>query len=118
MEASDPSTPAIGLRVAAGIVYPLRPPDVAEELWDKLGDDAACWDLKDEADAEEDEGGPTCDLLDDILGSHPAECDHEWLLIDDSFDHEFGTEILHHLECQKCGAEKPADARYERPENE
>ena len=30
-------------------------------------------------------------------------CDHEWEFIDESFSHEFGTEVLHSWECQKCG---------------
>lgn len=30
-------------------------------------------------------------------------CDHEWELIDESFDHEFGTEQRYHYECSKCG---------------
>lgn len=30
-------------------------------------------------------------------------CDHEWKFIDDSFDHEFGTEQIYYDECQKCG---------------
>lgn len=30
-------------------------------------------------------------------------CDHDWLHIDESFDHEFGTEQIHIWECQKCG---------------
>lgn len=34
-------------------------------------------------------------------------CDHEWMHIDDSFDHEFGTEQLHSCICEKCGATKP-----------
>ena len=32
-------------------------------------------------------------------------CDHELTVIDDSFDHEFGTEECSHFECKKCGAE-------------
>jgi len=30
-------------------------------------------------------------------------CDHEWEFIDESFDHEFGTEVIYTWECQKCG---------------
>lgn len=33
-----------------------------------------------------------------------APCAHEWEFIDESFAHEFGTEVLHSWECQKCGA--------------
>lgn len=35
-------------------------------------------------------------------------CDHEWEFLDESFSHAFGTEKIHSLECQKCGATKPA----------
>lgn len=31
------------------------------------------------------------------------ECDHEWKTHDDSFSHEFGTEIIVYDECEKCG---------------
>lgn len=34
-------------------------------------------------------------------------CDHDWQHIDDSFDHEFGTEQVHSCLCEKCGATKP-----------
>lgn len=34
------------------------------------------------------------------------ECDHDWRIRDDSFDHEFGTEVLVCWECEKCGATK------------
>lgn len=41
-------------------------------------------------------------------------CDHDWKCIDDSFDHEFGTEVAYHMECRHCGAERPVeDADYE-----
>ena len=29
-------------------------------------------------------------------------CDHDWKLVDDSFDHEFGTEVCGHMQCTKC----------------
>lgn len=32
-------------------------------------------------------------------------CDHEWEFHDESFDHEFGTEISQWMECNKCGEE-------------
>jgi NADH dehydrogenase/NADH:ubiquinone oxidoreductase subunit G len=32
------------------------------------------------------------------------ECDHEWEFVDDSFSHEFGTEVCGHWECLLCGA--------------
>lgn len=37
-------------------------------------------------------------------------CDHEWEHIDDSFDHEFGTEQVHSSVCEKCGATKPYES--------
>jgi len=33
----------------------------------------------------------------------PEPCDHEWEFIDNSFDHEFGTERVHSWQCEKCG---------------
>lgn len=44
-------------------------------------------------------------------------CDHDWEVIDDSFDHEFGTEICICVRCDKCGAETPYE-RYSGPEND
>lgn len=35
----------------------------------------------------------------------PDDCQHEWEVQDESFDHEFGTEVAVFAECQKCGAE-------------
>ena len=32
-----------------------------------------------------------------------APCDHEYEFIDESFGHEFGTEVIHVWECSKCG---------------
>lgn len=37
----------------------------------------------------------------------PEPCDHDWRLQDDSFDHEFGTEIIRYWLCEKCGETKP-----------
>lgn len=34
-------------------------------------------------------------------------CDHEWAAQDESFDHEFGTEVDIFWQCQKCLQEKP-----------
>lgn len=34
------------------------------------------------------------------------ECDHEWKLIDDSFDHEFGTETILYERCERCDEER------------
>lgn len=33
------------------------------------------------------------------------EYDHDWKYIDDSFSHEFGTEVCGHWECEFCDAE-------------
>ena len=44
------------------------------------------------------------------MNSAPAECDHEWVLRDDSFDHEFGTEQVFYWECQFCDATKETEA--------
>lgn len=43
-----------------------------------------------------------CDLL---------VCDHDWGWIDESFDHEFGTEQAGHYECVNCGEIR--DGQYE-----
>jgi len=31
-------------------------------------------------------------------------CEHELLVINDSFDHEYGCEQIFYYECEKCGA--------------
>lgn len=41
----------------------------------------------------------------------PACCDHDWQVVDDSFDHEYGTEKIVFERCLKCDAERD----YERP---
>lgn len=33
-------------------------------------------------------------------------CDHEWEVIDESFDHEYGTEIIVFERCSVCSAER------------
>lgn len=33
-------------------------------------------------------------------------CDHEWEVIDDSFDHAFGTEKIVYERCKHCGKER------------
>lgn len=39
------------------------------------------------------------------------ECEHQWSVTDDSFDHEFGTHrIPPYLECNLCPAKKAIDA--------
>jgi hypothetical protein len=35
--------------------------------------------------------------------------DHDWHFVDESFDHDLGTEVIHSQECQKCGATRPAE---------
>lgn len=42
-------------------------------------------------------------------------CEHDWTWVDDSFDHEFGTEFCGHWECEECGA---VDEEREPPEYE
>lgn len=34
-------------------------------------------------------------------------CDHEWKHRDDSFSHEYGTEVIVYEECQTCGTRRP-----------
>lgn len=36
-------------------------------------------------------------------------CDHEWEVVDDSFDHEYGCEQIVFLRCELCGAETEYD---------
>lgn len=38
-----------------------------------------------------------------------AVCDHDWHEQDDSFGHEFGTEIIVYDLCEKCGATKECE---------
>ena len=38
-----------------------------------------------------------------VAPEDPDPCDHEWEFQDDSFDHEFGTEIVRYWICGKCG---------------
>lgn len=37
------------------------------------------------------------------------ECDHEWELKDDSFDHELGCEQIQYFECAYCEETKDLD---------
>ncbi len=44
--------------------------------------------------------------------------DHDWKFQDDSFDHEFGVEVIQYWECQRCGAThetSPADYADDEP---
>jgi hypothetical protein len=40
----------------------------------------------------------------------PDACDHEWEFQDDSFDHEFGTEVVHYWLCTKCEATREMES--------
>lgn len=42
-------------------------------------------------------------------------CDHDWRVVNDSFDHEFGTEQIVYQRCVKCDAERTHEP-YEGPE--
>lgn len=39
-----------------------------------------------------------------------TECDHEWDVIDDSFDHEYGCEIIVFQRCALCDATRDYEA--------
>lgn len=52
--------------------------------------------------------GQTVALLD-------VECDHDWKVVDDSFDHEYGTERIVFERCELCGAQREHEP-YEGPE--
>ena len=42
--------------------------------------------------------------------------DHDWEFVDESFDHEYGTEQVHFWRCRHCEATKdvePGDLDYE-----
>ena len=39
------------------------------------------------------------------------ECDHEWNMVDDSFDHEYGTERIVFERCEKCDKEREHEPR-------
>jgi len=49
----------------------------------------------------------------ELLKTHPClledgDFDHDWKFVDESFDHEFGTEVVHYYECKHCNATKDA----------
>lgn len=54
-----------------------------------------------------------CDLCSEAPSSEACvpECDHDWKVRDESFSHEFGTEIVVFEECELCGATRD----YEEP---
>jgi len=40
----------------------------------------------------------------------PGEFDHDYEVIDDSFDHEYGTEQIFYKRCKNCGHETEYEA--------
>ena len=36
------------------------------------------------------------------MNEHDGECDHDWELIDNSFDHEYGCEQIQFWTCSLC----------------
>ena len=42
--------------------------------------------------------------------SEDVECDHEWEFQDDSFGHEYGTEIIQYWMCRHCGETRSLEA--------
>jgi len=45
-------------------------------------------------------------------------CDHELELIDESFDHEYGTEVIQFMQCIICGATSDDDSDIKEPDIE
>lgn len=41
--------------------------------------------------------------LESVRLEFQAACDHDWEKVDASFSHEFGTEVIHYQQCEKCG---------------
>lgn len=39
----------------------------------------------------------------EVTAAFQKECDHDFEKVDDSFSHEFGTEVIRYLRCEKCG---------------
>lgn len=65
---------------------------------------------EDYADRMEEAGDKEREIRQDREAVEP--CDHDWKRVDDSFSHEFGTEIIVFERCQKCDMERP----YSEPE--
>ncbi len=42
--------------------------------------------------------------------TEPGEFDHEWKFVDDSFDHEYGTEQVHYWCCERCDATRDVES--------
>ncbi len=38
-----------------------------------------------------------------------CDIEHDWQLIDDSFDHQFGTEQIFYYQCNNCGSQREAE---------
>lgn len=54
-------------------------------------------------------------------GASAVECDHDWEFQDDSFDHEFGCEVIRYWQCAKCEATRdtlPHDGCFDDPDPE
>ncbi len=47
-----------------------------------------------------------------MTNEQPEECDHDWELIDDSFDHEYGCEQILYYSCTKCYGEREYEEQY------
>lgn len=44
------------------------------------------------------------------------QCDHDWETVDDSFTHEFGTEVIVYQKCTICGLEEECEADDPEPD--
>ena len=42
--------------------------------------------------------------------TEPGELEHDWEFVDDSFDHEHGTEIIHYWRCAFCSKERDMES--------
>jgi len=52
----------------------------------------------------------TCDVTPAEKPASPEpECDHQWQVVNESFDHEFGVEIIIYQRCDLCDAERDYD---------
>lgn len=48
------------------------------------------------------------------MGTSMKDCDHEWEIIDQSYDHEYGCETIIFQKCIICGEERDYDSpRFE-----
>lgn len=72
--------------------------------------------LEEAADALEAQAKRIAELEAQVkaLKTHPClledgQFDHDWKFVDDSFDHEFGTEFVHYFKCRHCEAHRDAD---------